>query len=141
MAPRLRFPSPGRGGPPPSPNARIAAAERQAGVVLNLATGVLWGCGRRSRRCSAIWPPATARGAAADWQVGHFTGCLGAIRGAAGAWSIADTYASRLERHPSAAGQRCPPLRRDALPTSGGALVIVPSARAALWALRWTAPD
>jgi hypothetical protein len=113
---------------------RIAAAEEQASIVLNPATGVLW----HSR------PPLSALlgylatgddsvGPDAEWQVGHFTGCLGAIRGAAGTLVVvADTYASLgwngvhlqpIERVGAA-------LRRDGLPGAGGALVIVPAGRA-----------
>lgn len=113
---------------------RIAAAEEQASVVLNLATGVLWG----SRP-----PPSTllrylatgddSLGPASDWQVGHFTGCLGAIRGAAGTLVvIADTYASLGWNgiHLQPIERVAASLRRDALPSSGGALLIVPSGRA-----------
>ena len=113
---------------------RIAAAERLAGVVLNLATGALWGS--RPPLSALLGYLATgddSPGPAADWQVGHFTGCLGAIRGAAGTLVvIADTYASLGWNgiHLQPVERVAASLRRDALPTSGGALVIVPSARA-----------
>jgi len=113
---------------------RIAAGEERASVVLNPATGVLW----HSR------PPLSALlgylatgddslGPDAEWQVGHFTGCLGVIRGASGTLVvIADTYATLGWNgvHLQPIERVAASLRRDGLPSSGGALVIVPSARA-----------
>jgi hypothetical protein len=112
----------------------VASAEQEAAVVLNMATGVLWG----SR------PPVSAllryledgddsAGPPADWQVGHFTGCLGAIRGTRGTLVIiADTYPSlgwnAVYLQP--AERVAAALRRDHLATDGGVLVIVPADRA-----------
>lgn len=112
----------------------IAAAEEQASVVLNLATGVLWGS--RPPLLALLGYLATgddSLGPAADWQVGHFTGCLGAIRGAAGTLVlVADTYASLGWNgiHLQPIERVAASLRRDALTSSGGALLIVPSAAA-----------
>lgn len=112
----------------------VAVAQDEAAVVLNMATGALWG----SR------PPVPtllrylesgddADGPPPDWQVGHFTGCLGAIRGSRGTLVIvADTYPSlgwnAVYLQP--AERVAAALRRDHLATEGGVLVIVPTAAA-----------
>jgi Family of unknown function (DUF6885) len=113
---------------------QIAAAEEQASVILNLATGALWGS--RPPLAALLGYLATgddSLGPAADWQVGHFTGCLGAIRGAAGTLVlVADTYASLGWNgvHLQPIERVAASLRRDALPTAGGALLVVPADRA-----------
>jgi hypothetical protein len=100
---------------------------------LNPATGVLWGS--RPPLSALLGYLATgddSLGPDAEWQVGHFAGCLGAIRGAAGTLVVvADTYATLGWNgvHLQPIERVAASLRRDALPSSGGALVIVPSAR------------
>lgn len=112
----------------------IASAEQEAAIVLNIATAVLWGSKPSLPTLLAYLEDGDdSAGPPPDWQVGHFTGCLGAIRGARGTLVIiSDTYPSLgwnavylqpVERVAAA-------LRRDHLPTDGGALVIVPSGRA-----------
>jgi hypothetical protein len=111
----------------------VASAEQEAAIVLNMATGVLWGSHPSvPALLSYLADGDDSAGPPPDWHVGHFTGCLGAIRGTRGTLVIvADTYPSLgwnavylqpVERIAAA-------LRRDHLPTDGGALVIVPSER------------
>jgi uncharacterized protein DUF6885 len=112
----------------------VASAEQEAAIVLNMATAVLWGSKPALPTLLAYLADGDdSAGPPPDWHVGHFTGCLGAIRGARGTLVIvADTYPSLgwnavylqpVERVAAA-------LRRDHLPTDGGALVVVPADRA-----------
>jgi hypothetical protein len=113
----------------------VASAEQEAAVVLNMATAVLWGSRPSVPALLAYLESGDdSAGPPADWDVGHFTGCLGAIRGARGTLVIvADTYPSlgwnAVYLQP--AERIAAALRRDHLPTDGGALVIVPSGREA----------
>jgi uncharacterized protein DUF6885 len=112
----------------------VASAEDEAAIVLNMATGVLWGSkpplatllGYLEHGDDSAGPPP-------DWHVGHFTGCLGAIRGARGTLVIvADTYPSLGWNavHLQPVERVAAALRREHLPTEGGALVVVPTGRA-----------
>ncbi len=112
----------------------VASAEEEAAIVLNMATAVLWGSHPPlATLLRYLEDGDDSAGPPPDWHVGHFTGCLGAIRGTRGTLVIvSDTYPSLgwnavylqpVERVAAA-------LRRDHLPTEGGALVIVPSGRA-----------
>jgi hypothetical protein len=112
----------------------VAAAEQEAAVVLNMATGVLWGSHPPvSTLLRYLEDGDDSAGPPPDWHVGHFTGCLGAIRGAQGTLVIvADTYPSlgwnAVYLQP--AERVAAALRRDHLPTDGGVLLIVPTERA-----------
>jgi len=111
----------------------VAAAEQEAAIVLNMATAVLWGSKPSAPTLLKYLESGDdAAGPPPDWEVGHFTGCLGAIRGARGTLVIiADTYPSlgwnAVYLQP--AERVAAALRRDHLPTDGGALVIVPAHR------------
>jgi hypothetical protein len=109
------------------------AVDAEAFVVLNLTTGLLWGS--RPSLASLLGYLESgddSAGPPPDWDVGHYTGCQGAIRGTAGTLIvIADTYPSLgwggvhlqpIERVATA-------LRREHLPTDGGALLIVSESR------------
>ena len=112
---------------------RIAPAEQRGRVVLNIGHRRCSGArGRRCRPARAIWTTGDdSGGPPAEWQVGHFTGCWGAIRGQR-------RHAGRDRRHLSRrwVGTAChlqpiervaASLRRDGHAHPGGALVIVPS--------------
>ena len=111
-----------------------AEAEPVAAIVLNLATAVLWGSHPSPAALLGYLAGGDdTTGPASDWDVGHFTGCWGAIRGQAGTLVvIADTYPSLgwggvylqpIERVAAS-------LRRDWMPSDGGALLILPTPRA-----------
>ncbi|HET6849382.1 MAG TPA: hypothetical protein VFH74_11015 [Gaiellales bacterium] len=112
----------------------LASDEQEAAVVLNMATGVLWGSHPSvPALLHYLETGDDSAGPPPDWQVGHFTGCLGAIRGTRGTLVIvADTYPSlgwnAVYLQP--AERVAAALRRDHLPTDGGVLVIVPTERA-----------
>jgi hypothetical protein len=111
----------------------VAAAEDEAAVVLNMATAFLWGSRPPVHTLLRYLEDGDdAGGPPPDWHVGHFTGCLGAIRGARGTLVIvADTYPSLGSNavYLQPAERVAAALRRDGLSTDGGVLVIVPTAR------------
>jgi hypothetical protein len=113
----------------------LAAAEGEAGLVLNLATRFLWGT--RPPVAAVLDYLATgddAVGPPTDWDVGHFVGCLGAVRGARGSMAIiADTYPSLGWRgvHVQPVERLAAALAREGMEADGGALVIVPADREA----------
>jgi hypothetical protein len=113
---------------------QIAAAQDEAAVVLNPATRFLWGSHPSLAVVLAYLENGDhSAGPEPDWDVGHFTGCLGAIRGAAGTLVVvADTYPSLGWNgvHLQPVERVAASLGRDGMPTAGGALVIVPSDRA-----------
>jgi Family of unknown function (DUF6885) len=112
----------------------IAAAEADAALVLNVATGLFWGSHPSVAELLAYLEAGdAAAGPPPDWHVGHFVGCLGAVRGPLGTLVvIADTYpalgvgAVHLQPRERVADA----LRRDGM-TPGGVLVLVPAGRAA----------
>jgi hypothetical protein len=112
----------------------VAAAEQEAALVLNVATRFLWGSRPSVAAVIAYLASGDAdAGPGPDWDVGHFVGCWGALRGARGTLAVvADTYPrigwggvhlQPVERVAAA-------LARDGMMTDGGALVLVPAARA-----------
>ena len=71
----------------------LALAGEAAALVVNLATGHLWGSHATLSQLLAHLQDGELDGPEADWQVGHFACVIGRVRGAAGElYALADTY-------------------------------------------------
>jgi hypothetical protein len=71
----------------------LAALERPAALIANLATRHLWGGGPSMEQVLAYLLDGTDGGPPADWEVGHFVCVFGRLRGPGGSlYGIADTY-------------------------------------------------
>jgi hypothetical protein len=112
---------------------QAATSEPQAALVLNVATRFLWGSHPAPADVVAYLETGDdAGGPQPDWDVGHYVGCLGAVRGPRGVMAIiADTYpvlghgAVYLQPRERLAAA----LRREGM-APGGALVVLPAERA-----------
>jgi hypothetical protein len=113
---------------------KAAAAEEEATLLFNVATKFLWGSRPPvSTLLGYLADGDDAAGPGADWTVGHFVGCFGAVRGRQGTLAIiGDTYPSLGVGavHLQPVERLAAALRRDGMASSGGALIVVPAARA-----------
>jgi hypothetical protein len=111
----------------------VAGGEPDAALVLNVATRFFWGSRAGLPELLAYLETGDdGAGPDADWDVGHFVACLGAVAGPRGRLLvIADTYAAlgRLGVHLQPRARVAAALRREGM-TEGGALLMVPAGRA-----------
>jgi hypothetical protein len=74
---------------------RVAACERPATLIANLATRHLWGTHPRAVELLAYLLDGAQDGPPPDWDVGHFVCVVGRIAGPGGSlYAVADTYPS-----------------------------------------------
>ena len=110
----------------------LAAGEQEAALVLNVATGLLWGSHPSAAQLLGYLATGDDDGPEPDWAVGHFVGCFGSVRGPGGSLVlIGDTYPSLGVGgvHAQPRERVAAALTREGM-TPGGALVIVPAERA-----------
>jgi hypothetical protein len=111
----------------------LAAGEPDAVLLLNVATRFFWGSRPPLTTLLAYLDEGDAvTGPEPDWDVGHFVGCLGAVRGAAGTLAIVgDTYPSLGVGgvHAQPVERVAAALERRGMESHGGVLVVVPASR------------
>ena len=110
----------------------VVAAEEQASLVLNVGTRFFWGSHPTAAELLGYLESGDdSAGPPPEWDVGHFVGCLGSIRGPRGRLVIiSDTYPSLGLRgvYLQPVGRVAAALRREGM-TAGGVLVVVPAGR------------
>ena len=106
-------------------------------AILNVATRYLWHTHPSMLDVTAYLDGAADDYQNSEWDVGHYVAIVGSLTtGTDGGRRVllcADTYQSLGAKglHPQPASRLAAGLNRDGAPTSGGAIVVVPSHRAA----------
>jgi hypothetical protein len=111
----------------------IAALERPATLVANLATRHLWGGRPSAAQVLSHLLDGAQEGPPPDWDVGHFVCVFGRLRGPGGSlYGIADTYPALGARgvHLQPAGRLARAIERRDMP-AGGVIVVVDAEDAA----------
>jgi hypothetical protein len=112
---------------------RLAALQRPAALIANVATKHLWGAAPRTEQLLDYLLDGSDDGPPPDWDVGHFVCIVGRASGPGGSlYGVADTYPSlgRGGVHLQPRERLVPALQRPGM-TPGGLIVLVSSEDAA----------